>query len=138
MAAMCPVFRPFLLQRCVLAMAPEPRLWKSAAYSNQVCSMISLATEISTMDLHDITDFLHAAARSVGAEVFSPWFYLQLGLILTGAGIAFAVGAAIRSRIDMTSLAMGWPMPLRLFMRMLVGTATTAVFALLMVAARVV
>jgi small-conductance mechanosensitive channel len=100
--------------------------------------MISLATEISTMDLHDITDFLHAAARSVGAEVFSPWFYLQLGLILTGAGIAFAVGAAIRSRIDMTSLAMGWPMPLRLFMRMLVGTATTAVFALLMVAARVV
>ena len=27
---------------------------------------------------------------SVGAEVTSPWFYLQLGLILAGAGIAFA------------------------------------------------
>ena len=36
------------------------------------------------MDLNDIIDFLHAAARSVGAEVTSPWFYLQFGLILAG------------------------------------------------------
>jgi hypothetical protein len=42
------------------------------------------------MDMHDITEFLHSAARSVGAEVTSPWFYLQLGLILAGAGIALA------------------------------------------------
>ena len=42
------------------------------------------------MDLHDVLDFLLAAARSVGAEVTSPWFYLQLGLIMAGAGIAFA------------------------------------------------
>ena len=54
------------------------------------------------LDLTDITDFLHSAARSVGAEVTSPWFYLQLGLILAGAGIAFAAGAAVRSRIDLT------------------------------------
>ena len=33
-------------------------------------------------DSKDIIDFLHAAARSVGAEVTSPWFYLQFGLIL--------------------------------------------------------
>src|ERR1019366_1725071 len=90
------------------------------------------------MDLNDITTFLHAAARSVGAEVTSPWFYLQLGLILAGAGIAFAAGAAIRSRLDMTSLAMGWPTPLRLFMRVLVGSASTAVFAVEMTLARVV
>jgi len=90
------------------------------------------------MDLNDITTFLHAAARSVGAEVTSPWFYLQLGLILAGAGIAFAAGAAIRSRLDMTSLAMGWPTPLRLFMRVLVGNASTAVFAVEMTLARVV
>ena len=88
-------------------------------------------------DPSDIMDFLHSAARSVGAEVTSPWFYLQLGLILAGAGIAFATGAAIRSRIDMTSLAMGWPAPLRLFMRVLVGSAPTAVFAVLMIIARV-
>ncbi len=90
------------------------------------------------MDLHDITEFLHAAARSVGAEVTSPWFYLQLGLILAAAGIGFAFGAAIRSRIDMTALAMGWPAPFRLFMRVLVGSASTAVFAVLMTLARVV
>ena len=90
------------------------------------------------MDLNDITEFLHSAARSVGAEVTSPWFYLQLGMILTGAGIAYGAGAAIRSRIDMTSLAMGWPAPLRLFMRVLVGSASTAVFAVEMTLARVV
>ena len=90
------------------------------------------------MNLNDITEFLHAAARSVGAEVASPWFYLQLGLILASAGIAFAAAAAVRSRIDMTSLAMGFPTPLRLFLRVLVGSASTAVFAVLMTLARVV
>src|SRR5665811_1435708 len=90
------------------------------------------------MDPSDIMDFLHAAARSVGAEVASPWFYLQLGLILAGGGLALAIGAAIRSRIDMTALAMGWPAPLRLFMRTLVGSAPTAVFAVLITLTRVV
>ena len=78
------------------------------------------------MDLHDLADSLHAAARSVGAEITSPWLYLQLGLILTCAGIAFGTGAAVRSRIEMTSVAMGWPAPLRLFARVLVGSAATA------------
>jgi small-conductance mechanosensitive channel len=90
------------------------------------------------MDLNDISEFLLSAARSVGAEVTSPWFYLQLGLILACAGIAFGAGAAIRSRADMTSIAMGWPAPLRLFMRVLVGSASTAVFAVVMTLARVV
>src|SRR4030088_2849791 len=90
------------------------------------------------MDLNEISEFLLSAARSVGAEVTSPWFYLQLGLILAGAGIAFGAGAALRSRIDMTSLAMGWPAPLRLFMRVLVGSASTAGFAVEMTLARVV
>src|SRR5229473_7956236 len=90
------------------------------------------------LDLADVAEFLNSAARSVGAEVTSPWFYLQLGLILAGAGIAVGVGAAIRARIDMTSFAMGWPAPLRLFMRVLVGSAPTAVFALLITLARVI
>ena len=90
------------------------------------------------MDLNDIIEFLQAAARSVGAEVTSPWFYLQLGLILSAAGIAFAAGAAVRARIEVTSLAMGWPAPLRLFMRVLVGSASTAVFAVEITLARVV
>jgi small-conductance mechanosensitive channel len=90
------------------------------------------------MDLNDVSEFLLSAARSVGAEVTSPWFYLQLGLILAGAGIALAAGAGIRSRIDTASLAMGLPAPLRLFIRVLVGSAPTAVFAVLMVLARTV
>lgn len=90
------------------------------------------------MDLNEITEFLHSAARSVGAEVTSPWFYLQLGLILAAAGIAFAAGAAVRSKVDVTSVAMGWPVPFRLFIRVLVGSAPTAVFALLMTLARVI
>ncbi len=89
------------------------------------------------MDLNDLIDFLHAATRSVGAEVTSPWFYLQFGLILAAAGIAFATDAATRARVDMTSFAMGWPLPLRHFGRVLVSSASTAVFAVLVIAARV-
>jgi small-conductance mechanosensitive channel len=88
------------------------------------------------LDLHDITEVLHAAARSVGAEVTSPWFYLQLGLVMAGAGAAFAAGATIRSQVDMASLAERWPAPLQQFMRVLVGCASTAVFALMMALAR--
>jgi len=90
------------------------------------------------MDLNEITEFLLSAARSVGAEITSPWFYLQLGLILAGTGVAYAAGAAIRARIDLNALAMGWPAALRLFMRVLVGSASTAVFAVLMTLARVI
>jgi small-conductance mechanosensitive channel len=89
------------------------------------------------MDLTETIEFLHTTARSFGAEVTSPWFYLQFGLILVGAGIAYATDAAIRSKVDMTSFAMGWPLPLRHFARVMVHSASTAVFAILMVAARV-
>jgi small-conductance mechanosensitive channel len=90
------------------------------------------------MDLNEISELLLSAARSIGAEVASPWFYLQLGLILAGAGIAYAAGAAIRSRIDVTSLAMGWPAPFRHFVRVLVANASTLAFAIVMIIARVV
>lgn len=90
------------------------------------------------LDLNEIHSWLITAARSVGAEITSPWFYLQLGLIMAGAGLAFALGALVRSEIDMTSLTMRWPAPLRLFMRVLVGSASAAIFALLMMIARVV
>src|SRR3984893_8347565 len=88
-------------------------------------------------DTKDIADFLHSAARSIGAEIPSPWFYLQFGLILAAAGIGLATDAAIRSRVDMTSLAMRWPLPLRHFARVLVSSASTAVYAILLIVARV-
>src|SRR4030081_3490800 len=122
-------------------MAPAARLWESIADSNQGDGAAArpLRDEILTMmELSEFYEMLQGAARSVGAEVTSPWFYFQLGLILAAAGIAFGVGAAVRARVDMTSLAMGWPAPLRLFLRVLIGSASTAVFAAEMTLARVV
>ena len=85
----------------------------------------------------EIIEFLQSTARSVGAEIASPWFYLQFGLILTAAGIAYLADTAIRARVDMTSLAMRWPLPLRHFVRVLVASASTAIFAILVIAARI-
>ena len=98
-----------------------------------------LPNEILLMDTapKEIIEFLQSTARSVGAEVASPWFYLQLGLFLTAAGIAYLADTAIRARVDMTSLAMRWPLPLRHFARVMVGSASTAIFAVLVIAERI-
>jgi small-conductance mechanosensitive channel len=61
---------------------------------------------------------------------------LQFGLMLVAAGIAYAADAAIRARVDLTSLGMRWPVPLRHFVRVLVRSAPTAVFAILVIAER--
>ena len=90
------------------------------------------------IDLKDVLSFLQDTARQFGAEVTSPWFYLQFGLILAGAGIALATDAMVRARVDMNSLALRWPLPLRHFARVMVSSASTAVFAVLMIISRVV
>lgn len=88
------------------------------------------------MDWTDFYEDLMMAARSVGAEISSPWFYLQLGIIVSAAGLAYGTGALVRARIDPASLAMGWPAPLRMFLRVLVRMSSTAMFALLMAVTR--
>ena len=50
----------------------------------------------------EIIEFLQSIARSVGAEIASPWFYLQFGLILTAAGIASEV-MSTRARIAVSA-----------------------------------
>src|SRR4051794_31275792 len=90
------------------------------------------------MDLKDVTEFVVSSTRSVGAEITSPWFYLQFGLILAAAGIAYATDATIRAKVDVGSLAMRWPLPLRHFIRVMVRSASTAVFAILMIASRII
>src|SRR6516164_2292092 len=102
---------------------------ESFEIANRIGPMRLLTME---MDAKDILDFLHAAARSVGAEVSSPWFYFQLGLILVGAGLAFAVNAIVHARIDTSSFAKDWPGPLRLFVRTLIGSTAATVFAVMM------
>jgi small-conductance mechanosensitive channel len=94
-------------------------------------------TLLMNMAPKEIIELLQSTARSVGAEFTSPWFYLQFGLILTAAGIAYVADTAIRARLDVASLALRWPLPLRHFARVLVGSASTAIFAILVIAARV-
>src|SRR5262245_53344195 len=101
-------------------------------------SQPSPANDLISMDVHEIVESIQTFLRSVGAEVASPWFYLQFGLILAAAGIAWAADAAIRSRVDMTKLAMRWPLPLRHFARVMVFSASTAIFAILVVIERVI
>jgi small-conductance mechanosensitive channel len=88
------------------------------------------------MEWDDIHETLVNAARSVGAEITSPWFYTQLGIILAAAGLALAAATAIRARLTPGVAAMGWPAPLRLFVRVLVRSAGTVIFAALMGAVR--
>jgi small-conductance mechanosensitive channel len=90
------------------------------------------------VDTKDVLEFLQSAARSVGAEVTSPWFYFQVGVVLLGAGIAFGAGAALRSRIDAAKLGANWPAPLRGIVRVLLAHSATVVFAILMRVARII
>ena len=90
------------------------------------------------MDLSDIIDYLRMVARSVGAEISSPFFYLQFGLILTAAGIALVANAALQARVNTDSLANRWPPPLRRLAHVLVESFSTVVFAILVIAARIV
>ena len=89
-------------------------------------------------ELEEIYEFIQTALRSVGAEITSPWFYFQFGLILAGAGLAHLLAVALRSRIDVTSFAMGWPAAFRLAARVLIRNMAFGFFAALMAVARVI
>src|SRR6266481_1486856 len=90
------------------------------------------------VDTKDVLEFLQSAARSVGAEVTSPWFYFQVGVVLLGAGIAYGAGAGISSRVDMNTLGASWPTPFRVIARVLAAHAPIVVFAVLMRVARII
>ncbi len=84
------------------------------------------------MNVDQISAWLLHGETAISAEITSPWFFLQVGLILAAAGIAVGLSALIRSRYRAASLAMGWPGPARLLIRMLIGGAPIALFAILM------
>src|SRR3979490_3209931 len=65
------------------------------------------------MDLKEIIEFLHPTTPPLGAE-------------------------SIRAPVGMSSLAMRWPLALRRFAHVLVGSASTVVFAILVIVARFV
>ncbi|WP_298255938.1 mechanosensitive ion channel domain-containing protein [Bradyrhizobium sp.] len=90
------------------------------------------------MEFNDIIDYLRTVASSTGAEISSPFFYLQFGLILVAAGIALAANAAFQARVDTTSLARRWPLPLRRLAHVLVESFPTIMFTVLIIGARIV
>ena len=99
---------------------------------------LNLADDKAAMDLNAFYEMLQGAFRSVWAEVTSPWFYTQLGLIMAAAGLSLGLAAALRARVDVTSVAMGWPTPLRLMVRVLLQSTTTAFFAVITLVMRLV
>src|ERR1700742_2910913 len=90
------------------------------------------------MDIKDVLEFIQSALRSAGAEITSPWFFFQIGVVLAGAGIAYAIGSAIRSRVNLDKLGTNWPAPFRMIVHVLVLHAPTALFAVLMRVTRII
>jgi len=86
--------------------------------------------------LATLHDLLVQAGRSVGAEITSPWFYTQLGLIIAAAGLSMALAATFRARIDVTHLGTRWPPALKRVARMLARSAAIVCFTALTYAMR--
>lgn len=82
----------------------------------------------------DIHDLVSKAIRAVGTEISSPWFYLQVGIIVGGAGIALGCATAIRANMASGGVArtVGWSIPLRLLLRAVLRNSAIAIFALAM------
>lgn len=87
------------------------------------------------MDFADLHDALTTALRPIAADIVSPWFYLQGGVILAAIAIAAAIEALVRRRVDVAGPS-DWPSSLRRLVRVLVLSTGTLVFAVLVFAAR--
>jgi small-conductance mechanosensitive channel len=82
-------------------------------------------------------DALTDAAHAIGTEFTSIWLPIQLGVIVLGALASAGLGALVRRRVDILSLAMGWPPLLRQLLRRIAANFGTIIFLLLMLVARV-
>src|ERR1700754_4114173 len=82
----------------------------------------------------DIHDLLDEIIRAIRAEISSPWFYIQIGIILGGSGLALGFATPLPSRMAAGALARAveWPTSLRLVLRALLRHSGSAIFALLM------
>lgn len=88
------------------------------------------------LDLTGVHTFVTATAASLNAEFASPWLYVQFAAMLTAACIAYGIGSLVHARVDISSRVMGWPAPLRMFLRVLVDSASTAAFVVQMIIVR--
>jgi hypothetical protein len=82
-------------------------------------------------DFHQLTDALAEIARAIGSEFTSIWVPIQIGLILLAVVISAGFGALFRRRVDLVSLAMGWPAFPRRILHLIADNFGTIVFILL-------
>lgn len=90
------------------------------------------------MEWTDIQSAVNDTLQSAISQITSQWFYIQGAIILIAAGLSLAAASFLRGRLDMASLVMGWPAPLRILVRALMHRAGTIIFALLTWVARLV
>lgn len=83
------------------------------------------------MTWDDIQQGLQTAVQSAGAYLVSPWFYLQVGVIIAAAAISLVSAKILRARFDLTSLDADLPGPLRVAISSLFELADAIFFALL-------
>ena len=88
-------------------------------------------------DLQQLVTSLDDAWQALALEMVSVWLWLQLGLILLAAFLAGIIAAIVRRRVDLVTLTMGWPAPLRLLIRTLAANVGPIVFLILTGFARV-
>ena len=81
-------------------------------------------------NLHSELGAIGETLKATAHDLFSIWLAVQIAEIAIAAGIAAAAAAVAQRRIDLTTLTMGWPAPLRLFARLLVVNFGTPVFIL--------
>ena len=84
-AAICPFFGADLRDRYIAVATGLPTPLREHGLT-ALSRLPAVARDLMMdMDLTDFLSTLQTAARSVGAEVTSPWFYFQVGVVLTGA-----------------------------------------------------
>ena len=86
---------------------------------------------MSWADTHELLDGI---VRAIRADVSSPWFYAQFGIILAGMGLALGFATVLRGIATSGALArtVEWPPSLRLLLRALLRHSGIVIFALLM------
>jgi small-conductance mechanosensitive channel len=82
-------------------------------------------------DMRQIADVLANTAQAIGTEFASIWLPIQIGLILLAVVISAALGALFRRRVDVASLASGWPAFPRRILHQIAENFGTVVFILL-------
>jgi len=87
-------------------------------------------------DVQQLTATITEAFRTVGHQLTLPRLLLQFGLIVLAAIVGTLAAALIRRRIDLATLAVGWPSFLREFLRLLLANLGAIIFMLVVVVMR--